>query len=100
MLMAVALAQAAGVEPFLEDLLDNHVAVRDLAIRQDGGELYTSSQSLFGEVSGIIRLERDDDGWNEPGLVAFSGDYRDLEPFLSPDGLRMFFPFKVKLPAK
>jgi hypothetical protein len=29
--------------------------------------------------------------WTNPEVVAFSGKYQDLEPFLSPNGLRLYF---------
>ncbi|MEX0330835.1 MAG: TolB family protein [Puniceicoccaceae bacterium] len=80
------------VEPFLQDSLEDHIAVRDLSIRSDGRELYFSSQSFFGEISSILYMVRDEDGgWSDPQMAAFSGDYNDLEPFLSPDGLRLYF---------
>ncbi|MEX0324714.1 MAG: TolB family protein [Puniceicoccaceae bacterium] len=83
---------STAVEPFLEDYLQEHVAVRDLTIRSDGEELYFSSQSLFGELSAILSMVREEDGqWSEPQLAPFSGSYNDLEPFLSPDGLRLYF---------
>ncbi len=29
--------------------------------------------------------------WQTPEIVSFSGEYKDLEPFLSPDGLTLYF---------
>lgn len=97
-------AATGAVEPFLADVLANHPGVRDLALRTDGEELYFSSQSLFGEVSAIMALKRCGENWGEVGLAPFSGDYRDLEPFFSPDGLQLFFasnrPLEAGDPAK
>jgi hypothetical protein len=79
------------VEAFLPQLPGNPVAVRDLTIRHDGKELYLTSQSLFGEISAIMRMELEGDQWEQTGLASFSGNYKDLEPFLSPDGRRLYF---------
>jgi Tol biopolymer transport system component len=81
----------AGTKPYLKDLLDEHISVRDLSIRFDGNEAYFSSQSLYAEVSAILRISKVDGEWQSPELASFSGMYMDLEPFLAPDGLRLYF---------
>ena len=85
------LCQAGEVHPFLKEILAGHPSVRDLTLRSDGKEAYFSSQSLYGEISAIMRLRKIDGQWKAPELAAFSGEEMDLEPFLSPDGLRLYF---------
>ena len=43
------------------------------------------------EFSVILVTRRVDGRWTEPGIVPFSGRYRDLEPAVSPDGNSFFF---------
>lgn len=90
----------AAAEPFLHELLSEHLSIRDIAIRHDGKEAYVSSQSLLAEVSAIIRLTKEDGEWQSPKLASFSGRYNDLEPFFSPDGLRLYFASKRPVPGE
>lgn len=73
-----------------EQLLD-FPNVRDLTISSSGNEAYFTAQSYLGELSVIMRMEKEDDIWQKPQIAPFSGQYMDLEAFLSPDGLKLFF---------
>jgi hypothetical protein len=65
--------------------------VRDIAISPLGNEIYFSAQSYLGELSAIVTCKLKNGKWSKPEVAAFSGKYADLEPFFSPDGLRLFF---------
>jgi Tol biopolymer transport system component len=39
----------------------------------------------------IVTSERRGGKWQEPRVASFSGQYRDADPFISPDGQRLFF---------
>jgi hypothetical protein len=65
--------------------------VRDLTISQLGDEAYVTVQSLQGEISVLVRLIKSQGEWKVEGIAQFSGKYGDLEPFFSPDDLRLYF---------
>lgn len=53
-------------------------------------ELYFCSWGR-GKGAAIMYLGITDGQWSEPQIVSFSGDYRDWDQNLSPDGKRIFF---------
>ncbi|NAY91053.1 hypothetical protein GTQ34_03895 [Muricauda sp. JGD-17] len=65
--------------------------VRDFTMNQLGTEAYFSIQSQTEEISVITVVHKEAASWSQPKIVPFSGTYRDFEPFLSPDGLRLYF---------
>ena len=62
----------------------------------DGNTVYFSRGAIYWTVcySKLV-----DGKWSRPVVAAFSGKYNDTDPFVSPDGKRMFFisnrPFKA-----
>nr|WP_298789475.1 hypothetical protein [uncultured Allomuricauda sp.] len=72
-------------------LLQQFEKVRDFTMTQSGNEAYFTIQSANEEVSVIASSTKDGNSWNTPQIASFSGEYKDLEPFLSPDGLRLYF---------
>lgn len=79
------------VKPLLPEILQPYPNLRDFTISEECDEAYLTAQSPLGELSVIIKLKKEDNQWSDPQLVAFSGKFMDLEPFLAPDGLRLFF---------
>ena len=65
--------------------------VRDFTIGNDGKEAYCTLQSPLENVSVLVRMTMKKKRWSEPEMVDFTGQYRDIEPFLSPDGLKLYF---------
>jgi len=65
--------------------------IRDLTMSRSGSEAYITVQSPLGEISVLARLQKSNGKWGDPELLSFSGKYKDLEPALSPDGLRLYF---------
>ncbi|MGE0560506.1 MAG: hypothetical protein AB7O47_01700 [Flavobacteriales bacterium] len=84
------LVNAQTVSPALE-VLSTYSNVRDLTLSANGLEAYVSVQSPLSEVSVIVQLQKNNGVWSSPTLVSFSGNYNDLEPFLAPNGLRLYF---------
>jgi len=78
------------VQPAL-DILDDFDKIRDFTMDTDGKESYFTIQSPNEEVSVIAKSIKIDGVWVKPKIASFSGKYKDLEPFLSPDGLRLYF---------
>ncbi|PIW69612.1 MAG: hypothetical protein COW08_06230 [Ignavibacteriales bacterium CG12_big_fil_rev_8_21_14_0_65_30_8] len=79
------------VQPFLPELFSQYPSVRDLTISPNEDEAYFSAQSILGEVSVIVRIKKENRKWTKPEIAPFSGKFNDLEPFLSHDGLRLYF---------
>ena len=71
--------------------LAEYPSIRDFTLSAEGDEAYFSIQSLNGELSFIASISKHKNDWTKPQIVSFSGEYHDLEPFLSPDNLRLYF---------
>lgn len=78
------------VQPVLEHL-PMFDKIRDFTMDANGIESYFTIQSPNEEVSVIAKSSIGENGWNMPTIATFSGKYKDMEPFLSPDGLRLYF---------
>jgi len=61
------------------------------ALTPDGRELYFNRASVDRTELAIYQSLRTDNGWSEPVVVSFSGQYRDLDPFVEPNGARLYF---------
>jgi WD40-like Beta Propeller Repeat len=60
------------------------------ALTPDGREFYFTVRQSPGKWA--IHVSRvAEEGWSEPQVAPFSGTWSDLEPFISPDGRRLFF---------
>lgn len=73
------------------DFLSNYQNVRDIAISKNVDEVYFTIQSPDEQVSKIAFIINEKNKWSKPQLVSFSSGHRDIEPFLSGDGLRLYF---------
>ncbi|WP_369999458.1 TolB family protein [Winogradskyella sp.] len=80
-----------GVQPFAEHIFSQFTNVRDFTMDKDETEAYFTLQSPARELSVIMKIKKIDNKWQEPEISSFSGQYTDLEPFLSPDNLKLFF---------
>lgn len=88
----ISLAQTKdSVKPFLPEIISQFPNVRDLAISPFRNEVYFSAQSILGEISSIVYVNQINGKWANPEVAKFSGKYNDLEPFFSPDGLKIYF---------
>lgn len=65
--------------------------VRDFSMNKNGDEFYFTVESFAKEYSFIAFSKNINGTWTPPKAVNFSGQHKDLEPFLSPDGLKLFF---------
>ncbi len=73
------------------DFLKAYPHVRDISISQNQDEAYFTIQSPNEEIAAIAFVKNINGNWTAPQLVSFTGTYRDIEPFLSKDGLRLYF---------
>jgi hypothetical protein len=83
--------QGNSAEPFLPQIFSQFPNVRDIAISSDGDEIYFSVQSYQNEISVIAWVRKENNVWSDPEITSFSGKYFDIEPFLSSDGLKLFY---------
>jgi WD40-like Beta Propeller Repeat len=88
--ISVLYANAFQVEPALEEL-KSYSKIRDFTMNIDETEIYVTAQSNLEERSIILKITIEEDEWKNVSVVPFSGVYKDLEPFLSPDNLKLYF---------
>ncbi len=70
---------------FISDQFNN----RDAALSPDGTEFYFS---LWTGSYGLILFSKEVKGrWTTPERVPFSSGHSDIEPFITPDGSRLYF---------
>lgn len=80
------------VTQFLPELFNRFPNVRDFAMDNDQQEIYFTVESYKKRYAFIAYTTKDKNGqWVAPKAASFSGKYRDLEPFLAPDGLTLYF---------
>lgn len=79
------------ITPFLKDIVKQFPNVRDIAIAPNGNEIMFSTQSVMGNLSAIMTITKINNQWSDPKIASFSGQFFDLEPFFSHDGLRLYF---------
>ena len=65
--------------------------VRDFSMTENQDEIYFTVESYKKEYSFIAFIKKVNNKWTKPAVASFSGMYKDLEPFLSPNGLQLFF---------
>ncbi len=56
-----------------------------------GDEIYFTVQTPLEEITYIGTARKKNGRWQQPEIASFSGKYRDLEPFLDPHGLKLYF---------
>lgn len=79
---------AENVKP-LSTELSAFINVRDFTAHND--EAYFTAQDVSEQRSLMVKSQRINNQWADFERVPFSGQYRDIEPFFSPDGLRLYF---------
>ncbi len=83
--------------PAIQEIFERFDNVRDFTLSNLGNEAYFTAQSPLAEVSVIFKIQKVNGSWQKPELAPFSGKSNDLEPFLSPDNLRLYFVSNRKL---
>lgn len=73
------------------DMLSKYPTVRDFTMSPEENEAYFTLQSPLEEISVIAFVQKEGNLWSGPKIADFSGSYKDMEPFLSPDGRRLYF---------
>jgi hypothetical protein len=65
--------------------------VRDISISEAHNEAFFTIQSPNQEISVIAFAKKQKKKWKAPEIMSFSGKFHDLEPFLTPNQLRLYF---------
>ena len=73
------------------DILKKYQNVRDFTISTTQDEIYFTIQNPSEERAVIAVIKKKKKRWSEPEMTTFSGNYRNIEPFLTQDGLRLYF---------
>lgn len=71
--------------------LSDYSNIRDFTISSDGNEAYITVQNPTEERRTICRITKSNGVWSKPIPAPFSGNSKDLEPYLSPNNLRLYF---------
>lgn len=72
-----------------EGFILTELSERDGCFSSDGTEFYYSLWT--GSYGAILWTRLAENGWTDPEIVSFSGQYSDLEPFVTPQGDRLYF---------
>jgi Tol biopolymer transport system component len=92
-LTSVAAAQSppAKLQPtMVEGALSTVDDELNTAFTPDGQTVYFS-KNVGDRIGVIVVSRRVKDGWSDPQVAPFSGQYSDYDPFVSPDGSRLFW---------
>src|ERR1051325_1550094 len=89
------LASAAGAQttpvPFAEGVISTGHEF-GITFSPDGREAYFSRREEGAKFTHVFRSDYRDGKWQSARQVEFSGEtWQDLDPFITPDGKRMFF---------
>lgn len=87
--MCISQSKTNQVFPFLEHVVTQFPNVRDISIANN--EVVFSAQSVMGDISAILSVKKNNGQWGKPEVMSFSGQYFDIEPFFSEDGLTLYF---------
>ncbi len=86
----ICLAQTQQVLP-IDESFKQFLSCRDFTLSSNGNEAYFTIQNLNESKGAIVKTEKINNTWTNFEIVSFSGTFRDIEPFLSPDNLRLYF---------
>lgn len=76
-------------ELFAPGIVSTYMFERDMAVAPDGNTIYFSRK--LSDKSSLFFVHQTNAGWSEPRLAPFSGNDNDIEPYIQPDGKKMFF---------
>lgn len=76
---------------FMPEIFKNLPNVRDIAISSNEDEIYFTIDDFKYRFGVIACIKKQGNKWSKPEVLSFSGNFRDIEPALSPDGKRLYF---------
>lgn len=87
----VDFAAAGNPQLFLTGVVSTEMPEFAITFAPDGQELYFNRTDAARSELKIMVSRRDSRGWSPATLAPFSGQYRDVDPFLTADGKRLYF---------
>lgn len=88
---SVVVQSALFVELVAPGVISTEAPEFATTLSPDAGTIYFNRASNDRSELRILVAEREGEGWGEPRIAPFSGTYRDLDPFMTPDGRRLLF---------
>lgn len=79
------------VQPAFPAIFGQMSNVRDFTLSPDRKTLFFTLETYGKDFSAILVVHRKGKGWGKPQVAPFSGKYKDLEPFSTPDGNWLYF---------
>jgi len=80
-------------ELFASGIISTELPERDFTISPDGTEIFysiiTSSSRVFR--TNIVSIKQVNGRWTKPEVATFSGEHSDVEPYIQPDGKKLYF---------
>lgn len=80
-----------NIELFGEDFISTKLYERDIAISQVGAEIIYTIGDYKQHKRFLAVTTKTNGKWSSPEILKISGKYQDIEPFLAPDGDRLYF---------
>jgi WD40-like Beta Propeller Repeat len=75
---------------FLPGIICTGMYERDGVFSKDGKEFFYTVWAL--ERGTLVTMKMNENGeWSSPAVASFSGKYSDIEPFITPDGQKLYF---------
>lgn len=74
-----------------EGVISTEAAEFGASFTPSGDTLYFGRSASSGGTTRILYSVRDAEGWSEPRAAPFSGEFRDMDPFVAPGGERLYF---------
>jgi len=80
-------------EIFAPGIVNDGIPTRDITFMPDGKEIYFGKNTGNFSYATIFYCKQTDNGWSAPEVVPFATNpkYIYIEPFISPDGKKLFF---------
>lgn len=84
-------SQDSTLVTLFDKSLNQFLNIRDFCISKDGAEAFFTVQSPDGAISQLVKITKSGNTWSEAELLHFCDKNNYMEPFLSDDGLRLYF---------
>ncbi|GLR15831.1 TolB family protein [Portibacter lacus] len=90
-LSAATLSYGQEKETQLVTTINTPLNERDFTVSPDGSVVYFTRSLLDNKTRVILKAKKNGADYSNIELASFSGKFNDLEPFFSPDGMRLYF---------
>ena len=74
---------------FAPDFISTGMNERCIAVTLEGKEIFYNI--ILNRIHYIVTTKQVNNTWTPPEVASFSGKYSDVEPFIHPDGSKLYF---------